>query len=64
MSAIDEAREYLSAKHRIYSSGEIKEIVSGLLDIFESLSSLAMDRYGVDLDDLIAQVMSDRQPRG
>lgn len=60
-TAIEQAKEYINTD-RIYSSGETKAIVGGLLDIFESLSSLAMDRYGVDLDDLIAQVTS-LQPR-
>ncbi len=32
MSIIDDAREALAAKHRIYSPGEWKAIVAGLLD--------------------------------
>lgn len=37
MSAIDEAREYLSAPNRVYSSGETKAIVGALLAEVERL---------------------------
>lgn len=57
MSAIDEAREYLSAKHRIYSSGETKAIVRGLLRYIEAIE--LVERKAVER----IEQLSDRQPR-
>jgi len=35
MDAVDQAREYLDAKHRIYCKLEIRRIIDGLLAVIE-----------------------------